>query len=112
MDITQIVSLIIAVLGLILTGIFMPYIKSRVSTEQLDLIYKAVKIAVYAAEQLYGSGMGAVKKQYVIDYLASKGLYVDVDVISSDLNAMIESAVYELSKEQGKGVEKDGGEEE
>lgn len=112
MDITQIVSLIIAVLGLILTGIFMPYIKSRVSTEQLDLIYKAVKIAVYAAEQLYGSGMGAVKKQYVIDYLASKGLYVDVDVISSELNAMIESAVYELSREQKEEAEKDGGEEE
>ena len=100
MDITQIVSLIIAALGLVLTGIFMPYIKSRASSEQLNLIYSAVKIAVYAAEQLYGSGMGAVKKQYVIDYLASKGLYVDVDVISSDLNAMIESAVYELTKEQ------------
>ena len=102
MDITQIVSLIIAVLGLVLTGIFMPYIKSRASKEQLELIYKAVKIAVYAAEQLFGTGMGVKKKQYVIEYLASKGLYVDEQVISSDLNAMIESAVYELTKEQEK----------
>ena len=67
MDITQIVSLIIAVLGLVLTGIFMPYIKSRASKEQLELIYKAVKIAGYAAEQLFGSGMGFKKKQYVIE---------------------------------------------
>lgn len=102
MDITQIVSLIIAALGLVLTGIFMPYVKSRVSASQLDLIYRAVKIAVYAAEQLFGSGTGLQKKQYVIEYLASKGLYVDEEVISSDLNAMIESAVYELSKEQVK----------
>ena len=102
MDITQIVSLVIAVLGLVLTGIFMPYVKSKASKEQLDLIYKAVKIAVYAAEQLFGSGTGLQKKQYVIEYLASKGLYVDEEVISSDLNAMIESAVYELTKEQGK----------
>jgi hypothetical protein len=102
MDITQIVSLVIAVLGLVLTGIFMPYVKSKASTEQLELIYKAVKIAVYAAEQLFGSGMGVKKKQYVIEYLASKGLYVNEEIISSDLNAMIESAVYELTKEQEK----------
>jgi hypothetical protein len=102
MDITQIVSLVIAVLGLVLTGIFMPYVKSKASTEQLELIYKAVKIAVYAAEQLFGSGMGIKKKQYVIEYLASKGLYVNEEIISSDLNAMIESAVYELTKEQEK----------
>lgn len=102
MDITQIVSLIIAVLGLLFTSIFMPYAKSKASKEQLELIYKAVKIAVYAAEQLFGSGNGFKKKQYVIEYLASKGLYVDEEVISSDLNAMIESAVYELTKEQEK----------
>ena len=102
MDITQIVSLIIAALGLLFASIFMPYVKSKASKEQLELIYKAVKIAVYAAEQLFGSGNGFKKKQYVIEYLASKGLYVDEEVISSDLNAMIESAVYELTKEQEK----------
>ena len=102
MDITQIVLLIIAVVGLLFTVIFMPYVKSRASKEQLELIYKAVKIAVYAAEQLFGSGMGVKKKQYVIEYLASMGLYVDEQVISSDLTAMIESAVYELTKEQEK----------
>ena len=97
MDITQIVSLIIAAMGLVLTGIFMPYIKSKATSEQLNTLYAAVKIAVYAAEQIFGSGTGLQKKQYVIEYLASKGLYVDEEVISSDLNAMIESAVYELT---------------
>ena len=102
MDITQIVSLIIAVLGLLFTGMFMPYVKSKASSEHLNTLYSAVKIAVYAAEQLFGSGKGEMKKQYVIEFLASKGLYVDEEVISSDLNAMIESAVYELTKEQKK----------
>ena len=100
MDITQIVSLIIAALGILFTSIFMPYVKSKASSEQLNTLYATVKIAVYAAEQLFGSGTGLQKKQYVIEYLASKGLYVDEEVISSDLNAMIESAVYELTKEQ------------
>ena len=102
MDITQIVSLIIAVLGLVLTGIFMPYIKTKVSSEQLGTIYTIVKIAVEAAEQIYGAGMGETKKQYVVEYLASKGLYVDMDMVTSELNAMIESAVFELNKEQVK----------
>ena len=100
MDITQIVLLIIAAIGLVMTSIFTPYIRTKVSSEKLGRICTAVKIAVEAAEQIYGAGMGKTKKQYVIEYLASKGLYVDVDVISSELNAMIESAVYELTKEQ------------
>ena len=102
MDITQILVLIISVLGLVLMGAFMPYVKTKVSSEQLGTIYTIIKIAVEAAEQIYGAGMGPVKKDYVVEYLASKGLYVDVDVVSSELNAMIESAVYELTKEQGK----------
>lgn len=100
MDITHILVLIITIIGLVLTSVFMPYVKTKVSSEQLGTIYTIVKIAVEAAEQLFGSGMGQVKKQYVVEYLASKGLYVDVDVVSSELNAMIESAVYELTKEQ------------
>ena len=102
MDITQILVLIISVIGLVLTGVFMPYVKARVSSEQLTTLYAAVKIAVYAAEQLFGSGTGEKKKQYVIEYLASKGLYFDEEIISTQLNAMIESAVYELTKEQEK----------
>lgn len=100
MDITQIVSLVIAVMGLILTAVFMPYIKAKVSSEKLSTVYTIVKIAVNAAEQIFGSRMGQQKKQYVIDYLAAEGLYVDADVIESELNAMIEAAVYELSKQQ------------
>ena len=103
MDITQIVVLIISVLGLLFTGLFLPYIKTRLSGEQVQNIYTLVKIAVYAAEQIFGGKRGEEKKQYVIDYLAARGLYVDVDVVSSELNAMIEAAVYELSKEQGDG---------
>ena len=103
MDITQIVSLIIAALGLILTGIFLPYVKTKVSAENLSTIYTFVKIAVNAAEQLYGAKMGEKKKQYVVDYLAEKGIYVDIDIVASEFNAMIESAVYEISKEQDNG---------
>ncbi len=100
MDITQIIVLIIAVLGLVLTGVFFPYAKTKVSADKLSMVYSLVKIAVNAAEQIYGSKMGEQKKQYVVEYLAQKGIYVDVDIVASEFNAMIESAVYELSREQ------------
>ena len=100
MDITQVIVLIISVISLLITGVFVPYVRTKVSGDKLSNIYTLVKIAVNAAEQLYGSKTGEKKKQYVIEYLAGKGIYVDVDIIASEFNAMIESAVYELSKEQ------------
>ena len=46
-----------------------------------------------AAEQIYtGSGRGAEKKEYVLNWLHEHGVTVD----ESKLDAMIESAVYEL----------------
>jgi len=52
-----------------------------------------VKIAVSAAEQIYnGSGRGPEKKAYVLEWLKQRGITVD----EAKLDAMIESAVYEL----------------
>ena len=52
-----------------------------------------VRIAVTAAEQIYnGTGRGQEKKKYVEDWLKAHGVTVD----SEKLDAMIESAVYEL----------------
>ena len=100
MDITNIISIIILLVGAVLITVLIPGIKSRISSDSMEAIYSFVKIAVAAAEQIYGSKTGQKKKQYVIDYLKGKGITVDVDVIESEFNAMIEAAVYELSKEQ------------
>lgn len=100
MNITEIIVLILSVISLLITSVFVPYVKTKVSGEKLSNIYTLVKIAVNAAEQLYGSKMGEQKKQYVVEYLAGKGIYVDADIVASEFNAMIESAVYEFSKEQ------------
>lgn len=100
MDYTTVFSLIIAIIGALITAVFVPYIRTKVSSDELSMIYSLVKIAVSAAEQIYGGKHGQEKKQYVIDYLASKGIFVDADFVSSEFNAMIEAAVYELSRGQ------------
>lgn len=93
-DITAIVEAILALAAVLITGIVIPYIRKRTTTEQQKELLAWVKIAVTAAEQIYvGSGRGPEKKMYVIDWLADRNITVDTNKI----DAIIESAVYELN---------------
>ena len=93
-DITPIVAIIIALIFASITIIIAPWIKSHTTSEQLTQIMSWVNIAVLAAEQLFkGVGRGEEKKQYVIDFLKSKGYYIDAEKIE----AMIEAEVAKLN---------------
>lgn len=93
-DITEIVEVLGTLLLLIFVSFVLPYIKSKTTTEQQKAINEWVKIAVAAAEQLFvGSGRGAEKKEYVVEFLKSHNMTVDM----SRIDAMIEAAVYELN---------------
>lgn len=92
-DATTIVEAVFALIAAIVTAIVIPYIKSKTTEQQQKEINAWVKIAVSAAEQIYsGSGRGEEKKAYVLNWLKEHGVTVD----ESKLNAMIESAVYDL----------------
>lgn len=91
----QAVPLLISLLGVLLTYCLFPWLKSMVDAQELQNIEKWVLIAVKAAEQIYNaSGMGEKKKEYVLDFLESKG----ITITEQELNAMIEAAVYEISQ--------------
>lgn len=98
-DLTPIVNAVITLIAAIITTFLIPWIKGKIDAAKLAQIVEWVGIAVRAAEQIYKeSGMGEKKKQYVLDFLASKGFTLDPDSI----NAMIEAAVKELNIEQNK----------
>ena len=98
-DLTPIVNAVITLIAAIVTTFLIPWIKSKIDAAKLAQIVEWVGIAVRAAEQIYNeSGMGEKKKQYVLDFLASKGFTLD----SNSINAMIEAAVKELNIEQNK----------
>lgn len=98
-DLTPIVNAVITLIAAIITTFLIPWIKSKIDAAKLAQIVEWVGIAVRAAEQIYNeSGMGEKKKQYVLDFLASKGFTLDPDSI----NAMIEAAVKNLNIEQNK----------
>ena len=92
-NITPIIEAVFLLIAVVITAIVIPYIKSKTTTQQQAEINAWVKIAVTAAEQIYnGSGRGAEKKAYVLNWLKQHGITVD----EAKLDAMIESAVYEL----------------
>lgn len=93
-DVTPIINAIIALIAAVITVFIIPWIKSKVEAEKLSKIMSWVKIAVDAAEQIYReSGMGEMKKQYVLDFLEDKGFTAD----PNSIDAMIEAAVLSLN---------------
>lgn len=95
-NITLIIQCVICVLFILGSAYGLPFLKSKMSTAKLLELQGYVTIAVKAAEQIFrGSGLGAEKKNYVLEWLHARNITYDPDKI----DAMIESAVYELSQE-------------
>ena len=96
-DLTQIVVAIITLVLAVVSYYSIPYLKTKVSAEQLDTIKFWVNIAVEAAEMIYaGTGRGEEKKKYVLAFLNRKGFTLNMEEIEN----LIEAAVLELKLTQ------------
>ena len=94
MDDYQVLQVILALVSLVITGMLIPLIKTKISKDKLEKALVVTEIAVKAAEQIYKeTGQGVIKKKYVIDYIKKSGLNLTDD----EINALIESAVKELN---------------
>lgn len=94
-DITEVIKYAILLIFAVCTTFVIPYIKAKIGDEKFTELQKWVKIGVQAAEMIFKeSGMGTVKKEYVIEFLKQKGYTLDTETISN----LIESAVLELKK--------------
>jgi LL-H family phage holin len=92
-DYTLLFEGVLTILFALITMYFIPWLKTKVSAEELADIIKWVKIAVQAAEMIYKeSGMGEAKKAYVKTFLEDKGIRYD----ERQIDSLIESAVLEL----------------
>ena len=93
---TPIFEAIITIVSLVLTGIVIPYIRQRIGEEKTENLKRWVSVGVKAAEQIYDSKAGQQKKEYVVSFLLSKGIVVDVDEVA----ALIEAEVYKLTNKE------------
>ena len=86
-NLTPILQAIIGLLAALITYRLIPWIKARTTAAQQETMRAAVRVAVFAAEQLYGAGKGAEKLDYAVQWLEDRGYTVS--------RAEIEAAVYE-----------------
>lgn len=92
-DITPFIQAVIALLAALITSKLIPWIKAKTTTEMQKNLTAAARIAVYAAEQIFGAGKGEEKFAYALQSLKSSGYNLD----STALSNSIEKAVLELN---------------
>lgn len=98
----NIVLLIISIIGAMITGILIPYIKTKVSAIQMDKIIKWVTKAVEAAEVLFDvPKSGNEKREYVINFIDNM-FNSKKEVITKDqIRILIESAWKQMNVTYG-----------
>lgn len=95
-DITPIVEAVVMLITAVISCLLIPWIRSKTTQAQREQLVAWTKIAVSAAEQIFkGQGRGKEKKNYVLDFLKNKGIYLDEDSV----NTAIEAAVKQLNTE-------------
>lgn len=95
-DLTPIFQAVIALLAALITGKLIPWIKSKTSEKQFENLKAAARVAVFAAEQLYGAAEGDKKLDYAVEKLRENGFDLDADL----LREAVESAVYDMNFEK------------
>jgi len=86
-NLTPILQALIGLLAALITYRLIPWIKAHTTQAQRDQINAAIKIAVFAAEQIYGAGKGAEKLDYATAWLHEHGYDIS--------RAEIEATVYD-----------------
>lgn len=91
-DLTQIFEALIALVSSVVTVFLIPWLKTKLTNEQLNKAHSIIQIGVFAAEKLYGAGNGDKKLAYVEDLLKAKKIKLD----TKTLKAMVDAEVKKM----------------
>ncbi|MDO4566395.1 MAG: phage holin, LLH family [Oscillospiraceae bacterium] len=87
-DLTAIINAVLALCAALITTRLIPWLGSKLESEQQEALGFWTDVAVRAAEQYFGSKAGQEKKAYVMSFLESRGFTAD--------DALIEATVCSL----------------
>lgn len=97
----QVILAIISILGTIITGFIIPFIKEKIGAEKLAKYEYWTVLAVKAAEMLWTeSGCGADKKKYVVDFLNNMFNKKKTVITEQQIEILVESAVKQMKLEE------------
>ena len=92
LDLTKLAQAIISLAAGIVSLYLVPWLRSKLTNEQLSKAKSWVQIAVFAAEKLYGAGNGDQKLVYAEEILRKHGIRLD----TATLKAMIDAQIKEM----------------
>lgn len=84
-NLTPLIEAVIGVVAALITFRLIPWIKARTTVAQQEQLKAAVRIAIFAAEQVYGAGKGSEKFDYALGWLHEHGY----DVCREDIEAAV-----------------------
>lgn len=97
----QIILYLISILGAIITGFVIPFIKEKIGAEKLAKYEYWATLAVQAAEMMWTeSGRGKEKKQYVVDFLNDMFNKNKIVITEQQIEILVESAVKQMKLEE------------
>ena len=84
---------IISIAGVLVSAYVIPWIKTKISAQDMETIVFWVRFAVRCADQLFTPEQWEEKKQYVMQYIIDKVAELGIKISETDINVLIESAV-------------------
>lgn len=95
----KIIMALIPLIGAIITGYIIPYIKTKISSEKLNEVSKWITKATEAAEMLFDTPKsGEEKREYVVSFI-DKMFNSKKEIITEDqIRVLIESALKQMNK--------------
>lgn len=88
----------------VITGVVVPYIRSKIETDKLSKLDYYVKLGIRSAEQIFnGDGKGEEKKKYVVNYITEIiNRNLKLDITPEELDTIIEGMVNNVKYPYGK----------
>lgn len=93
LDLTQIVVAVIGLLGLIITSVLVPLIKSKLTDAQWQMVKTYAIAGVQAAEIIFNAqGQGEAKLRWVSEYITNQCLSHGIKIDAETVRVAIENA--------------------
>ena len=94
MNITEILLGALLIVGAALGIWVIPYVKTHMTAEQINILVGIAQTVVYAAEKIFGAKMGKDKLAYALklaqEELNKKGIKFDEEVIRAAIEAQVQ----------------------
>ncbi len=96
MDFITIAYIVAAASSVLIALLVIPCVRAALTAQRRARTAELARVYVLAAEQIYGSGHGKDKYDYVTRALAARGIKINRSDDTDEIRALIESGVREL----------------